>query len=200
MTNVRNGVFIIESNKIEDEEVGDREGVLVKEILDLIGIENKYYYIRTKKEMKKMLSIFRESGFKYLHIACHGNDSCLGLTLGSLTFKELGDYLGEGLEKRRLFLSACMVANKHLKEALTGTGLLSILGCNNEVGFHDAAIFWASFYRLIFKSDEETVKNKVIEDTVEKLSNIFNVPITGFVRKKNKMDYNVLVDIQKEVS
>lgn len=198
MNTLKAGVFILESTYLEDEEAKDREGILLKELLQLIKIDVSYRYIRTKKELKEMLKVFKESNYKYLHLACHGDCNGLGLTFDEVTFMELSTYLGKNLDQRRLFLSACSVTNDNLKENLSKSGLLSLVGCSEDVNFHDAAIFWAAFYRLIFK--EDTIKNKAIEDTIKKLSNVFQVNITGYIKFKNKFNYRNFVETDTNTS
>lgn len=66
-------VFIIESLSLHDERNERFEGRILKQILRLGGKESRYYYIRTRRELEKIVILFGKSGFRYLHISCHGN-------------------------------------------------------------------------------------------------------------------------------
>ena len=63
----KRGVFIIESLDFDNEKENELEGEFISQILHLGDIPSKYYYIRTKKELIKVLEIFEESEFRYLH-------------------------------------------------------------------------------------------------------------------------------------
>jgi hypothetical protein len=77
------GVFIIESTTLVDEEEGRQEGDALRAILQLAKRNVIYRYVRTEKELRKFLDQFHRSRFRYLHLACHGNDEEIGLTLSS---------------------------------------------------------------------------------------------------------------------
>lgn len=140
-------VFIIESLDFEDETDGDFEGEILSRILHLSRIEHKYYYIRTEKELKKLLEEFYTLNYRYLHISCHGNKKSIGTTLDTIQFDRLAELLETNLHKKRLFLSACSAVNDDLAtKIIKRTGCYSVIGSNKPINFDDAAIFWASFY------------------------------------------------------
>lgn len=199
MSTLNNGVFIIESNYFKKEQAGDLEGVLLKELLQLIGVQCQYYYIRTKDELKFLLKEFQESNLKYLHISCHGDENGIALTLDEdISLKELASFLGTKLQKRRLFISACSITNGKIDKEFKNTGLRSIIGTNHKVDFYDAAVFWASFYRFIFKLEKgdkdiekKPIYNDLIADTIKRLSKVFGVYVTFFVKLKNNNGYRI---------
>lgn len=49
------GVFIIESRKIEEEFKKKRQGLILTEMMRLLGIKSEYRYIRTSPELKEMI-------------------------------------------------------------------------------------------------------------------------------------------------
>src|SRR4051812_29448548 len=73
-------VFIIESLELEDEEEG-REGAVLAAVLKMCGKNPLYYYIRTEAELEMLAGKFKESGYRYLHISCHGGDDALHTTI-----------------------------------------------------------------------------------------------------------------------
>jgi hypothetical protein len=73
------GVFIIESTDELDEEENRQEGKALVAILDLAKRPALYRYIRTAKELGKMLEQFHATTYRYLHLSCHGNRSAIYL-------------------------------------------------------------------------------------------------------------------------
>ena len=174
-------VFIIESLTLRDEEENRREGQIISQILNLGGVESKYYYIRTKKELEKMVKEFGKSNFRYLHLSCHGNKDLIKTTLDQIPFSELRDTLKPHLRDKRLFISACHVVNDNLaKTVIPSTKCLSIIGFGKQIDFNDAAIIWASFYHLMFKADPRKMERKEILRTLKNTARTFGVPINYF--------------------
>jgi len=180
-------VFIIESLNFDDEEEGSFEGKFISQILNMNGKESIYYYIRTKKELEEVMFKFDESNFRYLHISCHGSPTSMETTLDSIPFKELAEIVNPSLQNKRLFISACNMCNRRLANLIIKeSSCYSIVGPHNPINFSDAAIFWASFYHLMFNANEQSMKLKDIREQLIKLSTLFNVPIS-FFRNSSKL-------------
>jgi len=176
-------VFIIESLEFDDEIENKYEGTFLSQILHLGMKKSEYYYFRTKKELRKILRIFRDSEFRYLHLSCHGDDNSFATTLESIKFNEFGKIVRPFLEDRRLFISACESANENLAKAVIPTsGCRSIVGPSTTLHFDEAAIIWASFYHLIFKADEKKITRKTIGPTLRKVVNAFGITMNHFWR------------------
>ena len=174
-------VFIIESLHHENEEGRVREGKVLSEILHLAGKESKYYYIRTRSELAWALNLFEKSKYRYLHISCHANDEAMDTTLDEIGFDELGPMLAPYLKGKRLFLSACSMASENLARSISlKSGYISILGPNEPVDFHDAAIFWASFYHRMFALQQTTMSTLNLLKTSSMLSTVFGIPLNCF--------------------
>jgi hypothetical protein len=146
-------LFIIESLRLDDEEQGSQEGEILARMLRLSGKEKtKYFYIRTERELDEIIDLFDESRYRYLHISCHADRKGMATTFDNISHVELGRKLESCLEGRRVFVSACEMANETLAGALLKkTGCYSLIGPAKEIGFDDAAAFWISFYHLMFK-------------------------------------------------
>jgi len=113
------GVFIIESLRIKDESKQRFEGRILRDILTLSGKKVEYWYVRTWKEVtEEMFQRFYNSGLRYLHISCHGNDDTISFTLDDIPFEEFGKEIKHYLYERRLFFSACEVVNQALHDAV----------------------------------------------------------------------------------
>jgi len=201
-------VFIIESLDFKDEEKKLFEGHIISDILRLSKIETKYYYVRTKKEFEKVVGLFYESNYRYLHISCHGgeNKDAIWTTIDEISFSELGEILEVNLYHKRLFLSACSVVNKKLAEqVISKTQCYSIIGPKNDIAFRDAAIMWASFYHLMFNKNAKKMVREGLIENLQKVVNAFGQPLNYYSISKSKGFKNDVIkpniikaDIQSE--
>jgi hypothetical protein len=108
-------VFIIESLRFEDES-GDRlEGKTLSNILRLAGKNPAYYYIRTKLELSKILHIFDNSDYRYLHFSFHGGSDGLDLTLETLANRELYNIISPHIDKKRIFFPHVSIHLRNLR-------------------------------------------------------------------------------------
>lgn len=179
-------VFIIESLKFDDEKKDRFEGKILSQILHLGDKKSIYYYIRTKKELEKVLEIFGKSNYRYLHISCHGSKSSLFTTLDQISFPEFGSLIKPFLNERRLFVSACSAVNDDLANVIIPeSGCYSLIGPMKKIYFHDAAMIWASFYHLMFNENSSAMKRKDILPTLRNVVNTFGIPLNYFSNTKS---------------
>lgn len=179
--NPQYGVFIIESMDIRNEVDGKLDGLALKTILDLCDIPNEYFYIRTKLELKKIIKLFWKSNFGFLHIACHGNEKELGLTYEGVNFEELELIIGRYLYHRRLFLSTCKAARFRLAERfIPKHHCYSVIGTPDDIDYDKAAVFWSSFYYLMYEVNKINMSQKVLWPILENVSRSFNIKINYF--------------------
>lgn len=179
-------VFIIESLKLDDEKKDRFEGRVLKQILALGGKESAYYYIRTRRELEEMVTLFAKSGFRYLHISCHGNTTEMATTFDRISFPELGRILRPHLRGRRIFLSACEMTTKKLADELLlhGSGCYSVIGPVEKVYFSDAALLWSSFYHLAFRTNDAVMKRKWVLAHLRSTATLFGVRLNYFSTSK----------------
>lgn len=171
-------VFIIESLEFEDEEKKNFEGEVISRILNLSKIEHKYYYIRTKAELQHLLNEFVDLNYRYLHISCHGSKNSIATTLDNIKFDELSLMLADKLDRKRLFLSSCLSTNDSLANSiLPVSDCFSIIGPDKEIYMDDAAIFWASFYQIMFKRNPKAMKRENLEQLLTELKELFKIPL-----------------------
>jgi hypothetical protein len=185
-------VFIIESLKFINEQSDHYEGKIISQILNLSGVRCEYYYIRTKKELEEILKEFNKIRYRYLHLSMHGSAKSLTTTLDDLPFGDLSLILQNSLDNKRLFISACSAVNESLADRIFGeTNCYSIIGHNKKINISDAAIFWASFYHLMFKKNKNRMMYDDIKPTLKKLAAIHNIPVTYFnASKSSKKGYS----------
>jgi len=122
-------LFIIESLTFVDEKKERFEGRILSDILALRGKRCEYYYIRTEREFHRILQKFTASRYRYLHISCHADRQSMATTLDTIPIPAFAKILGPHIKNRRLFLSACSLANANLaKHLMSDSGCVSILG------------------------------------------------------------------------
>ncbi|MEH6988357.1 hypothetical protein [Cytobacillus firmus] len=182
------GVFIIESLDFKDEEKKLFEGKFIKNILEMLDIDVKYFYIRTKAELKLMVEKFEESDYKYLHLSCHGNEEEVVTTLDEhIPYKELSDMFEYSGGNTRVFLSSCSALNGNFAESgLYESKFLSITGPLNDINFSDSVVFWTSFYHLMFRSGSKKMDNIHFRTVLEQLSDTFDQEICTLMRAGEK--------------
>lgn len=182
MPNTVPEVFIIESLTIKDENSKRQEGEILSKMLHLSGkSKTKYFYIRTERELEKIIELFDKSRYRYLHISCHANKTDMGTTFDDVSYNKLGELLNSCLSGRRVFVSACDMANKKLAaELLPGTGCISLIGPSRAIAFDDAAAFWVAFYYLMFKANDQAMKRADLEHNITALSRLYRQPISYF--------------------
>lgn len=180
-------VFIIESLALDDETGKRHEGEILSRMLNLSGKEEtRYFYIRTKRELEEIIDLFDESQHRYLHLSCHANESSMDTTFDNVSFEELGAMLRPCLYNRRVFVSACEMANTNLAaELLKNSGCYSLIGPANAINFDDAAAFWVSFYHLMFKTSDRSMGRKDLRQCITDLSALFDEPINYFAASKS---------------
>jgi hypothetical protein len=175
------GVFIIESMDLDNERDQKLDGAALKTILDLSGIPNEYIYIRTRMELEHAIDLFQESDFGFLHLSCHGNNEGLSLTLEDINFADLELIMGSALRYRRLFLSACKAACFAFAEHfIPKHHCYSIMGSPGIIDYDKAAIFWSSYYYLMYRDDKERMWQKNIILTLQNITRTFSETLNYF--------------------
>jgi hypothetical protein len=182
------GIFIIESMDEENEFNEKLDGKVLKQILELCGIPNHYMYLRTSLELEYAMTLFRQSDYGFLHISCHGNEKGLCLSLDDLTFEELGDIIGPYLQYRRLFLSACKAACFQFAERfIPRHHCYSVMGSPESIDYDKAAIFWSSYYYLMYRDDQQRMWQRNIIPTLSNVTRTFSESLNYFsiINEKN---------------
>ena len=106
---------------------------------------------------------FEASRYRYLHISCHGNNDVIALTLEQYDNLSFSKAVGSKLDGRRLFISACGATTRNLAECLFQEAeCRSLAGPKSNINFDDAAIFWTSFYHLMFKREAKSMSTRNI--------------------------------------
>jgi len=159
--------------------------------LRMCGKKPQYYYFRTRTEFIELLKEFQDSSYRYLHLSCHASPTIIHTTYDKLKLADFSGLIAPHLKNRRLFVSACEIGNEIAAACLFGAcnGLYSFAAPAEKIRFDHAAAIWASFY--VRTSDLHVIKEKKlksgktskintlnikdINDTLEKLCNLFDV-------------------------
>lgn len=180
-------IFIIESLKLEEEKEEYKEGKFLYNYLKLSGKHPIYYYIRSKRELEELSNKFRESGFRYLYISCHGDSTSIHTTLDAITFEDFASIFAQKLRNRRLFVSGCCVGQenfaKHLFEK--NEGMFSLTAPDKDVTFHQMVPFWLAFFYTMDSIDTQSMKCRTLWQYLQLCSNMFNVNMIHFYKYQN---------------
>lgn len=187
-------VFIIESLELIDETKDRREGAVLASVLKMCGKNPLYYYIRTKAELKHLAAKFEASGYRYLHISCHGGDTSLETTLDSVSYSEFAEIFEGKLKDRRLFVSACSAGNKTFAELVESKNpdVISIAAPSNDIRFDHAVAFWTSFYVKTFSQNSKSMNSSRMVQVAKPLAALFLAPLHFSRRQSGNWVHEVI--------
>ncbi len=168
-------VFIVESLKLGDEQARRFEGRILNEMLQLAGMNPKYYYFQSEDELRHVPALFRASRCRFLHVSTHATNSTFGTTNGNISYDRFGEIFAGHLSLRRLFVSACEIGNKEFVEAVAtrNKGMHSIVAPTVPVPFDQSAAFWCAFYISCFAQSSLTMKHDDIRTRLKSLTKLF---------------------------
>ena len=171
-------VFILESLSFDDEQAQRYEGRILSDILRLCGKTPKYFYFRTELELIELVTLFRNSAYRYLHISAHGSAAGINTTLGTITYARFAEIFGGHLKNRRIFLSACSVGNDLLATCMQAAnkGMYSIAAPVEDIEFRHAAAIWSALYVRMFSLDSGGMKSKEIGRVLTLMCQLFGIP------------------------
>jgi hypothetical protein len=176
--------FILESLSEDDEANSRLDGKVLYEVLRLQGKKPIYYYFRTQTELIRFAEIFRHSGYRYLHLSCHGNDTQLQYTFGQTEYAMFADIFQDKLNNRRLFISGCSLGNADFAKAVFSKsgGMYSVTAPTRKVFFSQTTAFWPAFYYMMHAWDTSAMKKKRLEHVLERLTQIFEMPMAHYFK------------------
>ncbi len=176
--------FILESLDHEDEKASTLDGKVLYDVLKLQGKKPLYYYFRTQRELVEFAKIFRESGYRYLHLSCHGGDDIVQYTFGNSNYKDFASIFDKKLHNRRLFVSGCNLGNMAFAQEIFSTngGMYSITAPMKKVYFDQSISFWSAFYYMMHAWDSSMMKKKRLNQVLTQLATLFEMPLAHYFR------------------
>lgn len=186
--NTKPETFILESLNEDDEANQRLDGKVLYEVLRLQGKKPIYYYFRTQTELIRFAHIFRQSGYRYLHLSCHGNEKQLLFTFGQTDYEMFASIFEKKLNNRRLFISGCTLGNLNFAEALFAKngGMYSVTAPTRKVFFSQTTAFWPAFYYMMHAWDESAMKKKQLHYVLTRLTQIFEIPMAHYFKNTEK--------------
>jgi len=184
-------VFILESLTVEDERAKRFEGKVLADVLKMCGKHPEYFYFRTEQELEELVKEFRRSGYRFLHLSCHGSDTEIFTTYGSMTYGRFSQIFAGHLQNRRLFVSACEVGNELFGTAVgsSNKGMYSIASPCVKIEFDKAVALWSALYVHMFSVNEHHVKVKDIDLALDSLCRLFDTPFMFSIYHAEKDDW-----------
>jgi hypothetical protein len=175
-------VFILESLTLEDEQHGRLDGKLLADVLRLYGKKPIYYYFRTQTELIRFADMYWESGYRYLHLSCHGDRYSLSTTFQDIEYGRFAEIFGGKLDNRRLFVSGCELGNQTFANAAFSgsTTIYSVIAPSRKIGFNRSVAFWTAFYFVMFDFDSSNMKRSTLSKHLSELSRLFDVSLSYF--------------------
>lgn len=172
-------VFIIESLDFEDERATRLEGKVLADVLKMCNKEPLYFYFRTEAELIVLAEKFYQSGYRYLHLSCHGSDTSIEATLDSISYERFAEIFDGKLVNRRLFASACEVGNKRFSKIVGGRNkrMHSIAAPAEAIRFDIAVAFWSAFYVKAFYINRKAMKAADITGIFQPLCTLFRTKL-----------------------
>jgi hypothetical protein len=192
--------FIIESLSMENEKNNVMDGKMLYDVLKLYGKNPLYYYCRTTRELRKFADEYRNSGYRYLHLSCHGSNEGISLTLDNLTFDDFAEIFEGKLDNRRLFISGCELGNQKLADSvfLRNGGIYSIIAPTKPIFFQQSVPFWSAFHYRMNAYSEAQMKKAQIEESLENLSSLFEMEMIYF--RKNHQNNVINASFPKPIA
>lgn len=180
--------FILESLSEDDESNQRLDGKVLYEVLRLQGKKPIYYYFRTQTELIKFSDIFRQSGYRYLHLSCHGNDAQVLFTFGQTDYDLFASIFEGKLNHRRLFVSGCNLGNLDFAKAIFAKngGMYSVTAPTKKVFFSQTTAFWPAFYYMMHAWDTTAMKKRRLEHVLQRLTQVFEMPTAHYFKNTAK--------------
>lgn len=206
----KTGVFVIESRKIKEEAKGKKQGLILTEIMALLGMKSEYRYIRTQKELGEMIRQYYKSNFRYLHFSMHGVSnkkdkpvSKFSLSLDQVSYDTFCKSIIENNtgknEKRRLFISACNVLDDITTQfEYRNNSFISIVSPSAKIRTSIAPLVWATFYHDMFTIEKKSMANSDIRENLDRICDLFNVKFNGYFRKGNDSNQYEIYSFPKQ--
>jgi hypothetical protein len=180
-------VFIIESLREQDHLESRLEGNLIAQLLKMGGRSPIYRRVESYQQFIDAISEFETSQYRYLHLSCHGNESCLEFHFGIMTFEQFVELIHDKLANRRMFVSACNAVNSRLADLLIPSSkCYSIIGPYEPIRFDDAAIIWNSYYYLAFKNEQKIMNRGLILKTLRALTKLYQINLNYYSISQSK--------------
>lgn len=170
------GIFIIESLRGGDYFDGEN----LHEILELSGIKTIYREAESSEDFVNLIDEFKISNYRYLHISCHGDMDGFEINGEDIDNRELLKIFKGKINGRRVFLSSCKGGNRNIATVVNKCQGQSLIGTPVDLHFDKAALFWPSFYHVIYNAERKKMNTSSISKTLKRCVELFEIPINYY--------------------
>src|SRR5665213_2884407 len=113
-------------------------------------------------------------------------------TLDTVPFSGFRKVFAPVLRDRRVFLSACSVAQPRLARELFKKyefAPYSVTGPCTDIGFADAAVTWAALYNLLFRANTKAIEGEHLRNLLSQVCRLNDLQFRHFGRIRDKPYY-----------
>ncbi|MBL4808800.1 MAG: hypothetical protein JKY43_01925 [Phycisphaerales bacterium] len=187
----RPAVLIIESLKPREMAKEWTEARATADVLKTLGVDSLYHQARGQEDLRTGARIFASGQFDVLHLACHGCDTAIQLTDGTMmNWNELATDLGHAVQGKQLVLSACHggCANVPKLFAASQYQPRAIIGPSCEIHWADLVVAWQVYYKSVLSTTRQPDHPCV---AVSRVKMATDADLICYQWKQEKGDYEV---------
>ena len=186
-------IFIAESVTPQEFYDQDREGLVVEEIVRILGGRTVYKIVMNVTLLRKAISSASEREYEIFHLSCHGDEQGIQLTdRTDISWKELADlFQKEKTMPRALVLSSCVGGDSGIAHAFKKRRLRpSVIfgaearGKKDVLNFPGACISWPILYTELSRRG---MSPDVFKDAINKMNSV--TPHQFVYRRWNEEKY-----------
>ena len=216
----KSDLFIIEVLRPEDYACFAADGLQLVTQMQALGFDTRYVRAYTFDSFKTAVAQYQESGFKWLHLSCHGCDTGVEFYKKEpwvnckfepevITNDKVAKSFGKCLIHCRVTLSGCRTGNVDLTQKIfeCNKGLQSLVAPVDDLADDIVAPLWLSYYSLLIKrsrskyeGDNVKITNEDIGEVVESVSKCFSVSLAFNAYHPAKTDDNPKPSVSRKVS
>lgn len=172
----RSEVFIIES-------CPEKDGSILAQQLVLMGASPLYVPVRSLNDFKAALVMFAMSGYRFLHVSCHGDKRNEKVKLGEVwySYEQFATAFPGVLKSRRMSFSACELGNEQFVKVLNkeNNWIHSISAFSRKIDEKIASAYWVAYYTLCFndvkiKKHGASISSENLMSIIKNLDAVFN--------------------------
>ncbi|MBN2597802.1 MAG: hypothetical protein JXR82_13595 [Marinifilaceae bacterium] len=183
--NLIDDFYIIESLGQED----IKDGKIFFESLKSINDFNpKYFKVDEFEGLRKVLTEFAKSNYKYLFISTHGDEENLELNNEIVNSYDLDD-IEIDLSKKRIFMSSCKGGSFLFAKYFIKRGAYSVIGTPDNLPQIVAVAMWPTMLILFVRLNNFEVNFSELDKSLKLIVRFYKITMHyySFIKNENKM-------------
>lgn len=188
-------VLLLEIPSADHAYEGWLSGKAIKEIFDLLNIENTYKLILSRRFLIK--SIKDVSEYDVVHIECHSDEEGIYYSPSvkkALSWVEFANILKRTnhLNKKQLVISGCLAGNIKSKAKILAKrekGFKRVFAFDEEIEYDKAVAVWSGLYYLLSKAKKWNADQ--VRNSVQKLRECYAVNLLYFYPNRKTGEVSV---------